>query len=79
VVPSPERASLSAEVIALRPPHRAADAVPEEPAGPHLDPRCEAYIGEWLKAQYAQILEQPLPERLAEILAAIDAEAGENR
>lgn len=61
-----------ADVIALR---AAAEA---SPSGPQLDPRCEAYIGEWLKAHYAQILDQPLPDRFAEILSAIDT-GGEKR
>ncbi|HEY8566825.1 MAG TPA: NepR family anti-sigma factor [Beijerinckiaceae bacterium] len=71
------RAPFSGGVVTLRPLPRAAAA--DEPAGgPQLDPRCEAYIGEWLKAHYAQILDQPLPDRFAEILSAIDT-GGEKR
>lgn len=47
----------------------AGDAVPPEPS---LPPRAVARIGERLRAYYAEMVAEPVPERFTELLGRVD-------
>jgi hypothetical protein len=42
------------------------------PDDPRLDPRLQAYIGEQLRSYYADLLSEPVPERLVALLKRLD-------
>jgi hypothetical protein len=42
------------------------------PDDPRLDPKLQAHIGEQLRAYYAGLMSEPVPERLVELLKRLD-------